>query len=163
MKLRYEGFDSMGKAATGVVEATDAREAGEKLRRQGVFVNAEGLKQTDATKMKRGENDPPWGKKSTWVDYHAPKGDKIYGVAMFDHPKNPRHPTWWHVRSYALFAANPFGKHDFEPEHKSNPKAGDLTIPAGGSTTFRWRFYFHEGDEKAAKVAERYKEYAAGK
>jgi hypothetical protein len=118
----------------------------------GTIVNAEGIK-----------NDATWGKRSTWVDYHAPKDGKVYGVAMFDHPKNPQHPTWWHVRSYALFAANPFGKHDFEPEHKANPKAGDLTIPAGGSVTFRWRFYFHMGDEKQAKVAERYKEYAAGK
>jgi hypothetical protein len=106
-------------------------------------------------------NDETWGKKSTWVDYYAPKDGKVYGVAMFDHPKNPRHPTWWHVRTYALFAANPFGKHDFEK--LEDKKAGDLTIPAGQSVTFRWRFYFHMGDEKAAKIAERFKEYAAGK
>jgi hypothetical protein len=103
-----------------------------------------------------------WGKKSTWVDYHAEKDGKTYGVAMFDHPKNPRHPTWWHVRDYGLFAANPFGQHDFE-SNKENPKIGDLTVPAGGSVTFRWRFYFHEGDEKSGKVAERFKDYAAGK
>jgi hypothetical protein len=125
---------------------------------KGVIVNAEGIRETDSTKKK---SDSTWGKKSTWVDYHAPKDGKVYGVAMFDHPKNPRHPTWWHVRSYALFAANPFGKHDFES--LPDPKAGDLTIPAGESVTFRWRFYFHQGDEKAAKVAEHYKEYAAGK
>jgi hypothetical protein len=106
-------------------------------------------------------NTPTWGKKSAWVDYYAPKDGKVYGVAIFDHPKNPRHPTWWHVRDYALFAANPFGQHDFEK--LSDPKAGNMTIPAGGSTTFRWRFYFHTGDEKAGKVAERYKDYAAGK
>ena len=62
---------------------------------------------------------------------------------------------------FALFAANPFGKHDFEK--LPDPKAGDLTIPAGESVTFRWRIYFHMGDEKTAKIAERYKEYAAGK
>ena len=106
-------------------------------------------------------NDETWGKKSTWVDYYAPKDGKVYGVAMFDNPKNPRFPTWWHVRSYALFAANPFGKHDFEK--LPDAKAGDLTIPAGESVTFRWRIYFHMGDEKTAKIAERYKEYAAGK
>jgi hypothetical protein len=125
---------------------------------KGVIVNAEGIRETDSTKKK---SDSTWGKKSTWVDYHAPKDGKVYGVAMFDHPKNPRHPTWWHVRSYALFAANPFGQHDFEG--LPDPKAGDLTIPAGESVTFRWRFYFHTGDEKAAKVAEQYKQYAAGK
>jgi hypothetical protein len=118
---------------------------------KGTIINAEGV-----------TNDETWGKRSTWVDYHAPKDGKVYGVAMFDHPKNPRHPTWWHVRSYALFAANPFGKHDFE-NLKDQKKAGDLTIPAGESVTFRWRLYFHTGDEKAAKIAERYKEYAAGK
>lgn len=107
-------------------------------------------------------NDATWGDRSTWVDYYAPKDGKVYGVAMFDHPANPRHPTWWHVRSYALFAANPFGRHDFE-KLKDDPKAGNMTIPAGGSVTFRWRFYFHFGDEKTGKVAERFKEYAAGK
>jgi hypothetical protein len=129
---------------------------------KGEIVNAEGIREADASNKKKGEDDNTWGKRSPWVDYHAPKDGKVYGVAMFDHPKNPRHPTWWHVRSYALFAANPFGKHDFE-KLKDQPKAGELTLPAGESTTFRWRIYIHMGDEKTAKIAERYKEYAAGK
>jgi hypothetical protein len=62
------------------------------------------------------------------------------------------------VRDYGLFAANPFGIHDFE---KKAPGTGNLNIPAGQSVTFRYRFYIHEGDEKEAKVAERYKEYVA--
>lgn len=123
-----------------------------KVGGNGTMVNSQGDR-----------NDAIWSKRATWVDYHAPKGGKVYGVALFDHPSNPRHPTWWHARSYGLFAANPFGKHDFEPAHKDNPKAGDLEIPAGGSVTFRWRFYFHMGDEKAGKVAEQYQAYAAGK
>lgn len=117
----------------------------------GTIVNDAGVK-----------NTPTWGKKSAWVDYYAPKDGKVYGVAMFDHPQNPRHPTWWHVRDYALFAANPFGKHDFE-NLKDQPKVGDLTIPAGGSVTFRWRFFFHQGDEKTGRIAEHFKDYAAGK
>lgn len=138
---------------------TPTHKQGKKVHEgKGVIVNAEGIRETDSSKKK---SDDTWGKRSTWVDYHAPKDGKVYGVAMFDHPKNPRHPTWWHVRSYALFAANPFGKHDFE--NLKDPKAGDLTIAAGKSETFRWRFYFHTGDEKTGKVAERYKDYAAGK
>lgn len=104
-----------------------------------------------------------WGKKSTWVDYYAPKDGKVYGVAIFDHPTNPRHPTWWHVRDYGLFAVNPFGQRDFEAAAKHAVGKGNLTIPAGGKTTFRWRFYFHMGDATAGKVAEKFKEYAAGK
>ena len=64
------------------------------------------------------------------------------------------------MRDYGLFAANPFGLHDFE---KKEAGAGNLNIPAGKSVTFKYRFYIHEGDEKQAKVAERYKDYAAGK
>jgi hypothetical protein len=101
-----------------------------------------------------------WGKRSTWVSYSAPKNGTTYGIAMFDHPKNPRHPTWWHVRDYGLFAANPFGQHDFEPAQKNNPKAGELIIPAGGSVTFRWRLLFHTGDEKSARLAEQFAAYA---
>ena len=99
-----------------------------------------------------------WGKRADWCDYYGPVGGKIVGVAIFDHPQNPRHPTWWHVRDYGLFAANPFGKHDFEG--LADKHAADLTVPAGQSLTFRYRFYLHEGDEQQAKVAERYKEYA---
>ena len=129
---------------------THAQGKGKKHEGKGTIINDSGQL-----------NDDTWGKKSTWVDYYAPKDGKVYGVAMFDHPKNPRYPTWLHVRSYALFAANPFGKHDFEK--LPDAKAGDLTIAPGESVTFRWRIYFHMGDEKTAKIAERYKEYAAGK
>lgn len=101
-----------------------------------------------------------WGKKAKWVDYYGPLAGKTVGVAIFDHPDNPRHPTWWHVRSYGLFAANPFGVHYFEKKKKG---AGDLTVPAGESVTFRYRFYIHEGDEKDGNVAAMYEKYASGK
>ena len=105
-------------------------------------------------------DDKTWGKQAEWCDYHGPVAGKVVGVAMFDHPANPRHPTWWHVRDYGLFAANPFGVHDFE---KKPAGAGNLTIPAGKSVTFKYRFYLHEGDEKQSKVAERYQDYTSGK
>ena len=101
-----------------------------------------------------------WGKRAEWCDYHGPVQGKTLGVAIFDHPKNPRHPTWWHVRDYGLFAANPFGLHDFE---KKPAGAGNMTIAPNQSVTFRYRFYMHEGDEKQGRVAERYKEYATQK
>ncbi len=98
-----------------------------------------------------------WGKRADWCDYYGPVDGKIVGIAIFDHPQNPRHPTTWHVRDYGLFAANPFGWHDFE---KKPAQAGDLSIAAGKSVTFRYRFYLHEGDEQEAKVAEQYQDYA---
>ena len=98
-----------------------------------------------------------WGKRAKWVDYSGPVEGKIVGVAIFDHPQNPRHPTWWHVRDYGLFAANPFGLHDFENQPAGT---GDLKLKSGESLTFRYRFYLHPSDEKEAQVAERYQEYA---
>jgi hypothetical protein len=97
-----------------------------------------------------------WGKRADWCDYYGPVHGKIVGIALFDHPDNPRHPSWWHVRDYGLFAANPFGIHDFEKKPKGT---GDFILPAGQSVAFRYRFYLHEGDEKQARVAEHYQEY----
>ena len=103
-----------------------------------------------------------WGKRADWCDYYAPHSSQTYGVAIFDHPQNLRHPTWWMARDYGLFGANPFGQHDYEGL-KDQPHIGDYTIPAGGTLTLRYRFYFHEGDPEAAKVAESYADYAAGR
>lgn len=101
-----------------------------------------------------------WGKRAAWCDYYAARDGKIYGIALFDHPQNLRHPTWWMARDYGLFAANPFGQHEFEPEAKHPRGAGDYTIPAGGSLLLRYRFYFHEGDPMTARIADAYAEYA---
>ena len=117
---------------------------------KGHFVNSEGQRDESAA----------WGKRAAWCDYYGPLNDQVVGVAIFDHPQNPRHPTWWHVRAYGLFAANPFGVHDFE---KKPAGTGDLTIKSGDSITFRYRFYFHKADDKQAKVAEFYREYATAK
>jgi hypothetical protein len=116
---------------------------------QGHIVTSAGLRDVAA-----------WGKPAAWVDYAGPVEGKQMGVAIFDSPQNPRHPTTWHVRDYGLFAANPFGLHDFD---KTKPKgAGDLKLAAGERVTFKYRFVFHTGDEKEGRVAELYKEYAAG-
>ena len=108
-----------------------------------------------------GDHDKPaWGKRAAWCDYYGPVEGQTVGVAIFDHPSNPKHPTWWHVRTYGLFAANPFGVHNFENKPAGT---GDITIPAGESLAFKYRFYFHKGDEKQGKVAEHYREYAVTK
>jgi sugar phosphate isomerase/epimerase len=116
---------------------------------KGHIVNSEG--QTDGT---------TWGKRAAWCDYYGPVEGQVVGVAIFDHPSNPKHPTWWHVRDYGLFTANPFGVHNFENKPDGT---GDITIPTGGSLTFKYRFYFHKGNEKEGKVAEHYRQYAAMK
>jgi hypothetical protein len=111
--------------------------------------------------LSTGERDQEtWGKRADWCDYYGPVNSNIVGVAIFDNPANLRHPTWWHVRDYGLFAANPFGIHDFEKKPKG---AGDYTLPAGKTLTFRYRIYYHEGTEAEARVADHYKDYVEGK
>jgi len=99
-----------------------------------------------------------WGKKAAWVSYWGPINGKTYGVSIFDHPKNLRHPTTWHARDYGLIAANPFGLHHFQKKPKG---AGDYTIKNGEDQTFHYLFVLHRGDVKEAKIAERFKAWAA--
>ena len=98
-----------------------------------------------------------WSRPARWCDYSGPLGGEMVGVAIFDHPFNPRHPTGWHVRTYGLFSANPFARKSFgllqEPE--------TFEVPAGGVVTFRWRVWIHRGEPSAAELDRRFAEWAA--
>ncbi len=98
-----------------------------------------------------------WGKPAAWCDYSGTiAGAGKRGVAVFDHPKNLRHPTHWHVRDYGLMGANCFGYNDFT----SGKENGDYDMKAGESLTFNYRLYVHSGDVKEAEVAEQYAGFA---
>jgi hypothetical protein len=101
-----------------------------------------------------------WGKPAKWVLYEAMVEGKAAGVAVFDHPSNLRHPTTWHARGYALFAANPFGLRSFT---RDKTRDGSHTIPAGGRQTFRYRVVMLDGNTAAAKLNKLFEDYAAGK
>ncbi len=150
-------FEVTIHASHGKVVMGDTKEGSMAIRlapslredKGGHIINSEGDKDGSA-----------WGKRAKWVDYYGPLNGKTVGVAIFDHPDNPRHPTWWHVRTYGLFAANPFGIHNFERKSKG---VGDFEIEAGKSQTWKWRFYFHEGDCKQGDVERMYGAFAGGK
>ncbi|MDQ6678427.1 MAG: PmoA family protein [Acidobacteriota bacterium] len=115
--------------------------------RTGTMVNAEGG---------RGEAEC-WGKRSDWMDYHGElEGEKV-GIAILDHPANPRHPTYWHTRAYGLFAANIFGVKDFTKDKSAD---GSMTINPGDTLRFRYRVIIHPGDEKTANIAAAYRAYS---
>ena len=98
-----------------------------------------------------------WGKAASWVDYHGPVDGETVGIAMMNHPSSFRFPTHWHVRTYGLFAANPFGLHNFQ---NSDDVDGSHTLEPGQSMTFRYRVLIHKGDEKEGRVADAYGQYA---
>ncbi len=96
-----------------------------------------------------------WGQASPWVDYVGPVQGHTVGVAILNHPDSFRYPTTWHVRDYGLFAANPFGWHDFGRSDK-----GDYTVPAGQSIRFNYRVILHEGDTATIGMPALFEAYA---
>ena len=99
-----------------------------------------------------------WGKRARWVDYSGKVQGTSVGVAMFDHPSNPKSPTFWMARGYGLLAANAFGESEFTGD---KTRDGSLTIPAGGKLEFRHRVLIHPGDAKTAGVEKLYQRWAA--
>ena len=104
--------DFLLKASDGDVNFGDTKEGSFGLRVAGtmkadaklggIVTNAEGAHDKDA-----------WGVKSAWVDYSGPVDDETVGITIHDHPDSFGYPCRWHVRTYGLFAANPFGVHHF--------------------------------------------------
>jgi len=78
-----------------------------------------------------------------WADYSAKfgSGDTVSGVAIFDHPKNPNHPTTWLLRYYGVL--NP-----------TWPALETAVLDPGKPVTLRYRLLIHRGDATAARVAE---------
>lgn len=142
-------FGDTKEGSFGLRLADSMRVAVEKGKTaEGHILNAQGDKDAKT-----------WGKSAAWCDYYGPVDGKTVGVAIFDDPKNPRHPTTWHVRDYGLFAANPFGLHDFDKKNAEG--AGDLTVPEGQTVTFRYRLFFHNGSSEEANVPQMAQAFAA--
>jgi hypothetical protein len=87
--------------------------------------------------------------KSPWADYSGKfgSGDAVSGVAIFDHPQNPVHPTTWLLRYYG--AVNP-----------TWPALETARLEPGKPLTLRYRLWIHRGDASAGKVAETWAAWA---
>jgi len=97
-----------------------------------------------------------WGKRARWCDYSGVADSRWLGIAVMDHPRNPRHPTYWHVRAYGLFTANCLGVSIFE----GNPRLrGDMEIKHGEVVGFMYRVLIHEGDAARAEIEKKYQCY----
>ena len=142
-------------AAHGPVDLADRKDAGVYIRvpdsmavdgkQGGTIINSAGQRDADA-----------WSKHAAWVDYHGPVEGEHLGIAILNHPSSFRHPTAWHVRTYGLFCANPFGMKQMNPEAES----GAVSLAAGERISLRHRFIFHTGDERQAGIAAAYEAYA---
>lgn len=153
---RWIDFDVIMKATEGELTFGDTKEGSFGVRvnetmkveakKGGKIINSEG--QTDGA---------AWGKPAAWVDYHGPAHGEHLGVAVLNHPSSYRFPTHWHVRTYGLFAANPWGLHDFSGSKDIN---GADTLKPNSQISLRYRVVLHKGDETNGNIAVRYATYA---
>jgi hypothetical protein len=95
----------------------------------GEYLTSEGVK-----------GEAAWSTRGRWcaLTGHNDAGHTVT-IAIFDHPGNVGYPTYWHARGYGLFAANPLGRHMFDPKQP----AFNFTLEKGQSTTFRYRIVIY--------------------
>jgi hypothetical protein len=110
----------------------------------GSITSSEGLTGEKAT----------FGQPARWVDISATRST-IYmreevteGIACFDHPANPGHPTRWFTREYGPFS--PFEGHHFYE---------DRFLTAGASLRLRHRLVVHRGPASQAGLDDKYARY----
>jgi hypothetical protein len=103
-----------------------------------------------------------WGKRSRWVALQGVRKSKVVGVAILNHPASINYPTYWHVRSYGLFSANPLGQGDFQRQsrYKKNPVIPlRLTLKQGQKVHFRFLVIVYEGLRTKEQMERRFSEF----
>jgi hypothetical protein len=155
--MRAVDFTVQLKATDGPVVFGDTKEGTFGIRvagtmkvdagQGGTVVSSDGLQNSDA-----------WGKPAAWVDYYGPVRDKTVGIAILNHPSSFGFPTRWHVRTYGLFAANPFGVHHFTG---GEPTDG-VRLEKGETLTLKYRVLLHQGTTAQAEIAKAFASYANG-
>ncbi|MFN4257841.1 MAG: PmoA family protein [Gemmataceae bacterium] len=97
-----------------------------------------------------GQKNPKDGTPSKWIDISGKLDGEEQGAALFDHPKNFRHPT-----PCLQFAGQTIG---LSPTHRE-----PYTIEPGKSLSLKYRVLVHAGNAETGKVAEEYAEFAQPK
>ncbi|MGV3483484.1 MAG: PmoA family protein [Planctomycetaceae bacterium] len=111
----------------------------------GTIVNEHGEKDGEA-----------WGKRARWVDYSGPVDGKTVGLTILEHPSSFGHPCRWHVRTYGLFAANPFGEHHFTG---GKPTEGHTLAP-GKTLHLQYLVLLHPGQADTEVIEAQWKQFA---
>jgi hypothetical protein len=104
----------------------------------GTLTNAEGRRNERQTYRQR----------APWVDCSGKVGRIVCGIAIFDHPSNPDHPTPWFTRDYGPFSPN-YGLFQEEP----------IEITPAKPLPLRYRVFTHTGDALEGEVAEAWEAY----
>jgi hypothetical protein len=111
----------------------------------GVYLSSEGLV---------GEKNS-WGKRAKWMTLSGRIRNEDVVIGIFDHPKNPLYPTYWHNRGYGLFAANPFGAKEFT----RGETVLNYTLQPAQKTTMRFRILVHSGQMTAQQAESHHQQF----
>lgn len=154
-EVKFGDTKEGGLVSVRVTTTMDAHKNGRIENSEGHIYSAKGGTTGPCTKSSAGE--PTWGKRARWVMYTGPAQGAECGVTILDHPRNLRHPTYWHVRGYGLFTANPFGISYFTDDPKQN---GSHVLKAGERMRFRYRVLVHDGVLTRDVIERAFREFA---
>ena len=103
-----------------------------------------------------------WGKRARWVALQGIRKGKVVGIAILNHPASINYPTYWHVRSYGLFSANPLGQGDFQRQSRYKKNLVQplrLTLKQGQKAHFRFLVVVYEGIRTTGQMEKRFREF----
>jgi hypothetical protein len=100
--------------------------------------------------------DAVWATRAPWTMLSGTVGSEPVTIAIFDHPKNPTHPTYWHARGYGLFAANPFGA----KAYTDGKAETNFALEPKQSVILRHRILILSGPTTTEQVAGQYARFA---
>jgi hypothetical protein len=109
-----------------------------------------------------------WGKRARWVALQGVRQGKVIGVTILNHPASINYPTYWHVRNYGLFSANPLGQGDFQRQQpvkyrKNKVMPLRLTLEQGETVHFRFLVIAYEGFRTSEQIEHRFRKFASVK
>lgn len=142
-------FDHPSKGAEVLVSANDVKTTERRVDASGPtgrYIGSDGRTGEDV-----------WGTRGPWLGLTGVVDGERLTLAIFDHPSNHGHPTYWHARGYGLFAANPLGRQGYDP--KQDPVT--LTLQPGQSVTFRHRILVQDGHLDATGLKREHEQFVA--
>jgi putative heme-binding domain-containing protein len=86
--------------------------------------------------------------RATWCNVERPFGNETFGIAVFDHSKNPNHPAAWRVDEQGLINPN-------------ISALGDWTLAVNQAQTFRYRILVSRGSATHEQLETRFRKFCS--
>jgi hypothetical protein len=87
--------------------------------------------------------------RAAWCTVERPFGNETFGIAVFDHPSTPNHPSGWRADEQGLI----------------NPNVSflaDWTLAAKQTQRFSYRLLVYHGSRPSKELEARFEDFSAG-